>query len=458
VHASRFLGVFAFTSLIAAPAAIKDAAADIGFGPYTPQPTKVIAPGLVVSVVIGEHDTAIAIGPDVQYIAFDQEVSEIRRGTTGRGAYVQSQLYIPFTSAPVHFRHSLGVLALRGNDRRFGDRCNTGPFGESLCQGGTAAFTSFRFGGAYRHAAGERVATWGPQAEPAVGAGEGMFAWIGFRFTAPFSELVSDAFARSQKKSHGWETAISLGLSLPFTAGGWDYGAVSGRPLRVEEGRVVANVARGDGWSEPPSEPSPDSTRSTRWTRDALDEHASIGAFARLSLQLLGVGAPSALLRRTHEAALDEIKHAELCFSLASKFTGVPLSAGPIPLPHEFRLAYDLSTIAVEALLDGAVNEALSAAEARARLRLTEDADERSALRIIARDEGEHARLAEAIVAWCVDTGGPSVVTALLRALERIELVPTPSNLDPRAAARIRRGVSTRIRGMLSNRAISHTT
>lgn len=441
MHASRSLGVFAFTSLIAAPSA-----ADVTLGPSTPNPTKVIAPGFVVSLVLGQHDTAIALGADVQYIAFGQEVSTIGRGTTGHGAFVQSQLYVPFSSAPSHFRHAAGVLTMRGT-KAFEDCSRT------YCTGGSAAFASFRFGGAYRHAAGERAATFGPQAEPTVAASEFMFAWIGLRFTPP----LSDAFARSQKKSHGWETAISLGLSLPITVGGWDYGAVSGRPLRVEDGRVVANVARGEGWSEPPNAPSPDSARSTRWTRDALDEHASIGAFARLSLQLLGVGAPASLLRRTHEAALDEIKHAELCFSLASRFTGVPLGAGPIPLPHAIQLAYDLSSIAVEALLDGAVNEGLSAAEARARLRSTEDVEERAALRTIARDEGEHAKLGEDIVGWCVETGGPSVVSAVLRALERIDLVPTPTALDPRAAARIRRAVSTRIRGMLSNRAVSHT-
>jgi hypothetical protein len=244
---------------------------------------------------------------------------------------------------------------------------------------------------------------------------------------------------------------------LPRVAIAWNYGAVSGRPLRVEDGRVVANVARGDGWSEPPSEAAPDSSRSTRWTRDALDEHASIGAFARLSLQLLGVGAPAALIRATHEAALDQIKHAELCFALASKFTGVPLRAGPLPLPHEIHLSYDLSTIAIEALLDGVVNEGLSAAEARARLRTSADSEERAALRIIARDESDHARLGEAIVAWCLETGGPTVVSAVLGAVERIDLVPTPSALDERAAARLRRTVAVRVRGLLSGRAITRT-
>jgi len=230
---------------------------------------------------------------------------------------------------------------------------------------------------------------------------------------------------------------------------------VSGRPLRVDEGRVVANVARGDGWSEPPNETAPDSARATRWIGDALDEHASVGAFARLSLQLLGVGAPSALLRRTHRAALDEIRHAELCFGLATRFTGVTLSAGPLPLPHQIAISYDLATIAVEALLDGSIQEALSAAEARQRARTAKDEPERELLNLISRDDVRHARLAEDIVGWCVETGGPIVVNVLLEALDRADTVPTPKALDPATASRVRSTTCARIRAMLSNRAVA---
>lgn len=233
--------------------------------------------------------------------------------------------------------------------------------------------------------------------------------------------------------------------------------AVPGRPLRVDDARVIANATRGDGWSEPPPSGAPDSARATRWTRDALAQHASIGAFARLSLQLLGVGAPASLLRAAQQAALDQIKHAELCFDRASKLTGVQLRAGPLPLPHEMRMTYDLSTIAIEALLDGAVHEALSAAEARARVRTSDDEEERSILRAIARDEAAHGDVAESIVAWCVDTGGPTVVAAVLNAVERIDMVAAPGDLDEQVAARIRRSIAARVRGMLSGRAIART-
>jgi hypothetical protein len=50
-----------------------------------------------------------------------------------------------------------------------------------------------------------------------------------------------------------------------------------------------------------------------------------------LSLQLAALGAPADLLRRTHEAALDEVRHAERCYSLASDFGAERYSAGAIP-------------------------------------------------------------------------------------------------------------------------------
>ena len=57
--------------------------------------------------------------------------------------------------------------------------------------------------------------------------------------------------------------------------------------------------------------------RGRAWTADALLEHASVASFSRLSLALLAVGAPADLVALAHRAALDEIRHARLCFALA---------------------------------------------------------------------------------------------------------------------------------------------
>ena len=55
------------------------------------------------------------------------------------------------------------------------------------------------------------------------------------------------------------------------------------------------------------------------WQADALMEHASIASFARFSLQLLALGAPARLVRDAQAAALDEVRHAEHAFSIASR-------------------------------------------------------------------------------------------------------------------------------------------
>src|SRR6185503_5746164 len=139
---------------------------------------------------------------------------------------------------------------------------------------------------------------------------------------------------------------------------------------------------------------------------------ASIAAFARLSLQLLAAGAPSSLVRGAHRAALDEARHAELASALASKFAGAPLRPGAIPIPAAVPVPHDLETLALEALLDGALNEGLAAAEARASARATDDEEERTTFAVIAREEARHAKLGEAIVAWCLSEGGAPIASA----------------------------------------------
>src|SRR5205814_7790511 len=58
------------------------------------------------------------------------------------------------------------------------------------------------------------------------------------------------------------------------------------------------------------------------WLRDALEEHASVAAFARLTMHLLSVGAPPELIIESQRASLDEVRHARACFALASRYAG----------------------------------------------------------------------------------------------------------------------------------------
>ncbi len=188
-----------------------------------------------------------------------------------------------------------------------------------------------------------------------------------------------------------------------------------GRPL-LHEGRVVvASSRRGEGWSDA-ARPAVDALSiderqrlAAFWTRMALLEQASVAAFSRLSLQLMALGAPAALLADTHRAALDELDHAARCFSLASAYAGHDIAPGPLPLPAALPLASSLADLAASCALEGCIGETLSVAMAAEQLAGTTDPAVAAALSAIVRDESRHASLSWAVVRWALQVGGAPV-------------------------------------------------
>jgi len=179
-----------------------------------------------------------------------------------------------------------------------------------------------------------------------------------------------------------------------------------------------------DDWRELKSrcEALPEATRRAivlYWTRAARMEHASVAAFSRFSLQLLAVGAPPSLIEEAHRAALDEIKHAELCFSLATTYAGYSIGPGPLPVDQRALTDWDLPSIAVSTVEEGCVGETIAAIEAEAAAELTEDEAVRAVQRRIFEDESRHAELAWRFVRWAVQGGGAPVRTAIREAFER---------------------------------------
>ena len=54
-------------------------------------------------------------------------------------------------------------------------------------------------------------------------------------------------------------------------------------------------------------------------------EHASVASFARHTLQLMSMGAPATLLIGSQQSAIDEIKHAKMCYGIAKSFLGAKI-------------------------------------------------------------------------------------------------------------------------------------
>jgi hypothetical protein len=204
-----------------------------------------------------------------------------------------------------------------------------------------------------------------------------------------------------------------------------------GRAARVDGDAIVAPVREGRTWSVGVVRPAVDgmaaSTRAAlrdAWQVAAQMEHASIAAFAALSLRLIALGAPAALIARTHEAALDEIRHAQLAFALAAAYADSPLEPARFADIARLPTTSTLAALARETFLDGCIEETAAAVDASLAASAAQDPAVTETLRSIADDEARHAELAWAIVAWCV-RAEPAIAIEL-RALLTEQLAATP--------------------------------
>lgn len=175
-----------------------------------------------------------------------------------------------------------------------------------------------------------------------------------------------------------------------------------GRPLRCWWGLVLPG---GGGVG-----PSGDEARM---------EYASVASFGELALRLLAVGAPTDLVAACHQAALDEIRHADACVALSG---GPAMAFGPIKSLLGRRVGgwrwsrrAQLRALATDSFVDGWVNEGAGAALLRSRAQRAASPGEAEVLEAMAEDEQRHAELARSIVTWCFEQDPAQVGRALAR-------------------------------------------
>jgi len=181
---------------------------------------------------------------------------------------------------------------------------------------------------------------------------------------------------------------------------------VEGRPYITESGQLMAlTEVRGTDWISP-LEPIINSDtkekKANKWLQTALGEHSSVASFSVFSLQLLSVGAPADLVMRAHQSALDEIKHAQLSFGLASSFSGIPQSPSDFH-PHSISIEPDLFSICSATAREGCVAETISSLRAASELEEETDPIVRSVLETIINDESNHSILAWDTIKWCIE-------------------------------------------------------
>ncbi|WP_437737224.1 ferritin-like domain-containing protein [Sorangium sp. So ce1335] len=267
--------------------------------------------------------------------------------------------------------------------------------------------------------------------------GSGGSGGAGGVFAGPCSELDPVDPNVPRPPAGCWYSSIGGGVArsgqccYEFTAtcGG------SGRPFLVGERARTARAQRraAGAWGSAAALPDvallAPATRAAlaeAWLRDALLEHASVASFSRFALEMMAVGAPAEMLDAAHEAARDEVRHAALCFGLASAYAGAALEPAPFAFGGAVEVTSDLPVLAARAVREGCVGETLAAVQASEQLAHATDAAVRSALAAIADDEARHAELAWRFVAWALQTGGDAVRRAVSAAFDEALAAPPP--------------------------------
>ncbi|NBD11704.1 ferritin-like domain-containing protein [Corallococcus silvisoli] len=244
-----------------------------------------------------------------------------------------------------------------------------------------------------------------------------------------------------------WIGGVMMFLSASFMGFlYWAYNLIfsssyaKGRVLRLRGRARVARRALGEGWVDGVV---PEVAGLTPWQRTVLGEawrysasleHASVPAFAKLSLKLTALGAPSELIEACHLAALDEVRHARRCFALARAYAGLPWTAGAIPelgqqrpQPPSPEAGDDWARLVRGSLLDGCLGEGVASRVASEGASRASDPVVRETLSVIAEDEARHAELAWDVIAFALERGGGKAKQALRQSLEALEAQRTPA-------------------------------
>ncbi len=244
---------------------------------------------------------------------------------------------------------------------------------------------------------------------------------------------------RADGGSGGALLMLDATTGFVLESGGWE--AIPGRPFLIDRaprtaeavGRSDYSLSAGVCLDGMPRELC--AALADTWTRIGLLEHASVAAFARFSLQLLGLGAPPELLSLCQQAMQDELRHTRIAFGLASAYADEPLGPGPLNLdgalddPSEDLLAH----VAMTTLLEGCIGETVAALGAREGATCATDPHVRQVLSEIAADEERHAELAWRFLDWAL-AQRPSLAPALL-ATARAQLAGNRSRINGATSA-----------------------
>ena len=207
-----------------------------------------------------------------------------------------------------------------------------------------------------------------------------------------------------------WGALLTLITTVSFSRG---------RQLRERGRPLFAPLVSGDSWLDDVARVDAPPAVAAAWRENGKTEHASVIAFHKLAAELIALKAPAHLVDDARRDGRDEARHTRLCFSLARAVDGQSLEPGALFIHKATSITRTarLVKLAVESLIDGALNEGTSARVVARLSKRTEVHAVRDVLRQIAADEGRHASHGWDVLAWCLHEGGPVVMAAVDGAL-----------------------------------------
>jgi len=213
--------------------------------------------------------------------------------------------------------------------------------------------------------------------------------------------------------------------------GDWWY---EGRPFHTDAGRQEAPVRATSAWSTHPDLAGqvPEALRPQvvkAWTAMARAEHASVASFARMVMELLALGAPAELVTQATQAQLDEVRHAQLAFGVASSVAQRPIGPGPFDIRGALDRSHDLAQVLTAAIVEGCISETVASVQVRDAADHAADPILATMLHGVADDELRHAELSWAFVRWMLAMH-PELHPVAVEAFASFDTGPAPEGDD----------------------------
>ncbi len=163
------------------------------------------------------------------------------------------------------------------------------------------------------------------------------------------------------------------------------------------------------------------------WLESSISEHTSIASFNKHSLELISLGAPSNLLIRCNQAAIDEIVHAVLCMSVVSSVSGKQLSDPVTNVANLLPSQPTAKEVMLSVIYDGCINETLAAYSAKVVANRTKEPNIKKIIEKIDMEEMTHALLAFDTLDWIISKH-PELKEVCINTFE--SYLNTPRNFD----------------------------